>query len=105
MTDEKKKLDYRGKLILAPMVKVIYTFSIMVKNCVPDHEWLKMRIRMLEYIVPDLQQTRLPLKVVRNVVEFGIYKAAALPSGRSCVTMCLVRPGFESWPGTRNDIP
>jgi tRNA-dihydrouridine synthase len=34
MTDEKKKLDYRGKLILAPMVKV----SNLVKNCMTDHE-------------------------------------------------------------------
>jgi hypothetical protein len=67
MTDEKKKLDYRGKLILAPMVKVISTSLILVKNCMPDHKWLKICFHMLEYIILDLQQTRLSLKIEKNV--------------------------------------
>ncbi len=104
MTDEKKKLDYRGKLILAPMVKVIFTFSKkLVKNCMPDHEWLKMRIRMLEYIIPDLQQTRLSLKVVKNVAEFCIYLAAAFTKFWMC-RYVLSAPGVWSWPGTYKDI-
>jgi hypothetical protein len=53
---------------------------------------------MLEYIIPDLQQTRLPLKVEKNVAELCIYLTEALPSCRSCVTMCLVRPGLNPGP-------
>jgi hypothetical protein len=55
-----------------------------------------MWIRMLEHIIPDLQQTRLSLKVEKNVAEFCnlaeffyIYLAAALPSSGSCVAMCV----------------
>jgi hypothetical protein len=38
MTDEKKKLDYRGKLILAPMVKVKISISQIWSKTVPGHE-------------------------------------------------------------------
>ncbi len=71
----------------------------------------KIWIRMLEYIIPDLQQTRLSLKVEKNVAEFCNLAEFFLYLFSCSITkfgiLCSYVPsasGLKSCSGTHKDL-